>query len=354
MVPLTILIGDFNHWTQSSTWCLQFTSLSTSTVGIKMCGSDVSTYTSYVMRTTVIMVCRWIHLSHISSLGTSPLFWEPQQLTNMCDVSRKCAVHMHWVCLAFLGYIRHVSDWLESKGRVCDGERENKRCFIWNWMKTYNIMQAQERRSTVATCLLCVITGASCKLRIAIQLVDAIRVWSVHEVRARPEVADLPLGKWSTHNYHYPVHMHAQQGVEWLLCLSVSQSASTKMSTLSELGTLVAFSCNVYKKNEIINKCYMLWKVWLFALCPNYQTEPHLDFNISYYYLWQYFILNKVQSTSNISANSTVHGISALLGTSCFATNPRNNSCTKLYSCGYQLTFKITYTQDVDWGIHCT
>ena len=54
-----------------------------------------------------------------------------------------------------------------------------------------------------------------------------------------------------------------------------------------------------------------------FLLSPNSQTKPHLDFNISYYYYGSTF-LNKAQSPSNVSASNAVHGISAVLGTSCF------------------------------------
>ena len=85
-----------------------------------------------------------------------------------------------------------------------------------------------------------------------------------------------------------------QQWVAWLLCQPVSQSVSGhKMSTLSKLGMFAASCC----KGQVTNKKTKtstfhkqesyeeLWKARFFALCPNYQTKPHLDFNISYYYL---------------------------------------------------------------------
>ena len=105
------------------------------------------------------------------------------------------------------------------------------------------------------------------------------------------------LRQWHTWWWcNYPVCTHAQQGVEWLLCLSVclsvsqsvSQSVDTKMTILSELGKLAAFSCDVY----------------VFALCPNYRTKLHLDFNISYKYYGSTFIPNKVQSAPSVSVNS--------------------------------------------------
>jgi len=47
---------------------------------------------------------------------------------------------------------------------------------------------------------------------------------------------------------YFPVRAHAQQGKSNLIVLhfsqSVSQSVDTKMSFLSELGTLAAFYCN--------------------------------------------------------------------------------------------------------------
>jgi len=62
------------------------------------------------------------------------------------------------------------------------------------------------------------------------------------------------------------------------------------MSILSKVRTLVAFSCSVevefthtLHKQELYEE---LWKARLFALCPNYQTKPHLDFNNFSCYSW--------------------------------------------------------------------
>ena len=56
----------------------------------------------------------------------------------------------------------------------------------------------------------------------------------------------------------------------------------------------------------------------VFRSLSKLSTKPHLNFNISYYYIYSStFIPNKAQSASSGSANNTAHGISALLGTCC-------------------------------------
>jgi len=105
------------------------------------------------------------------------------------------------------------------------------------------------------------------------------------------------LRQWHTWWWcNYPVCTHAQQGVEWLLCLSVclsvcqsvSQSVDTKMTILSELGMLAAFSCDVY--------------VFCFLSKLSNKTTPRFQYFLQI--LCNTFIPNKVQSAPSVSVNS--------------------------------------------------
>jgi len=113
----------------------------------------------------------------------------------------------------------------------------------------------------------------------------------------------------------YPVHTHAQQVIEWLVCQPISLSVcqwTQKWAFLSELGTLAAekprfhsssynactiFSVVTYKLEEkwqwspvfdrgLHNSFKRERAIKLILLSVQiYRTKPHLDFNISYYYL---------------------------------------------------------------------
>ena len=112
-----------------------------------------------------------------------------------------------------------------------------------------------------------------------------------------------------------------------VIALSVSQLVSQSVSGhLNEHFEWIRNTCSFFLqdisnewKNNFTNKNHMMsCEKQGFLLSPNSQTKPHSDFNISYYCYGSTFIPNKAQSASSASASNAVHGVSTVLGTSCF------------------------------------
>ena len=95
------------------------------------------------------------------------------------------------------------------------------------------------------------------------------------------------------------------------------------------------------------------------GLCQNYQTKPHLNFNILIFPTItcdSTFIPNKAQATLSISANRTVHGNSVLLGTSCFSVLIRIHTYLLTSRNVVACTFHGKYTLQTIGGrtaLHC-
>ena len=102
--------------------------------------------------------------------------------------------------------------------------------------------------------------------------------------------------------------------------------------------------CKQKMKNNLhpLHKQELYEELWLFALCPNYRTKPHLDFSIFPTIIYSStFIPNKAQSGSSVSANNAAHGRCST-GTSCSCIEP--NVC---WTKGVQICLSQNFKESI-------